>query len=179
MEVKMKIQRNQPRRLIGLVMLSTTIALQCCDIDTDGVETGIENVDTTLHAVVDFTYFSGDSMEGGVRLSWGTRSETNCAGFNLFRKNTEESDFVAVNQTLIPSKSTEGSIYEYLDEPLDPGSYEYALEEVDNDGKTTSYGGTFTVTVFDGEGNGTDCSAVTTPIGRKRSAALLLFSVIF
>ncbi len=188
----MKILQLYPRLLIVPLVLMAATALQCCDTYLDDTEIEIADVGNTKQGLVEFTYFSGHTREGGVFLSWGTRLESNCAGFNLFRRASKEADFAQINETLIPAKSPEGANYEYLDQPLDVGSYDFQLEEVDNEGNITPHGGSFTVSVFDtGAGNdgdtedsaeteddttnrGLDCGVVIVPSDRNRGTSLLL-----
>ncbi len=168
----MKIPRLYPRLLIGPLVLMAATALQCCDMDSDDTETEFADIGNTKQGLVEYTFFSGHTREGGVLLSWGTRSESDCAGFNLFRRATGEVDFVTINETLIAAKSPEGANYEYLDEPLAVGSYDFQMEEVDNQGNVTPHGGSFTVAVFGtGTGNGGDTGDGNTEDGNTEDSA--------
>jgi len=98
-------------------------------------------------ALVNVTSFSAHYRVGWALVAWITDSETDCAGFNLFRAPTGEDTFVQVNDQLIPAKSASGASYEYEDRPLASGTYDYQLTEVDNNGTITTLG-EVTVTVF-------------------------------
>ncbi len=151
-----------PRLLIGPLVLMTATALPCCEMHPDDPEIEFADIGSLEQGLVEFTYFSGHTREGGVLLAWGTRSESNSAGFNLYRRVSGEGDFAQINETLIPAKSEEGAQYEYLDEPLGVGLYDFQMEEVDNQGNVTPQGGYFSVAVF-GPGGGDDGDAEDSP----------------
>ena len=76
-------------------------------------------------------------------LTWKTESEVNNAGFNIYRAETEDGDYVKINSSLIPAKgsTTEGASYRYIDQTAKRGTtYYYKLEDVDMSGNATMHG---------------------------------------
>ena len=83
--------------------------------------------------------------EPGARtiLSWKTAAETDNAGFNIYRSETADGEFVKLNAALIPAKGsvTEGASYTFVDWRTERGkTYYYKLEDVDLAGNTTFHG---------------------------------------
>ena len=78
-----------------------------------------------------------------VIVDWSTASELDTAGFNLYRRNTENGPLIQINDFLIPSSSDPlaGGTYQYTDRQVVPGqTYYYQLEAVEVNGSTTRYG---------------------------------------
>jgi hypothetical protein len=74
-----------------------------------------------------------------VILKWKTESETDNAGFNVWRAD----GFVKINNALIPAlgSSVAGSEYDFVDEwVLNGKRYFYLLEDIDNNGISTFHG---------------------------------------
>ena len=74
-----------------------------------------------------------------VILKWKTESETDNAGFNVWRAD----GFVKINNALIPASgaSVAGSEYDFVDEWVLNGTrYFYLLEDIDNNGISTFHG---------------------------------------
>ena len=72
-------------------------------------------------------------------VEWTTASELDTAGFNIYRSDSADGEFVRINQSLIPasSDSLTGGSYEFKDSNVTPGkTYYYVLEDVDNNGIT-------------------------------------------
>lgn len=70
-------------------------------------------------------------------VQWTTASELDTAGFNIYRSNSMDGEFVQVNQNLIPASpdSLTGGSYEFTDQNVIPGlTYYYILEDIDNNG---------------------------------------------
>lgn len=79
----------------------------------------------------------------GVRLVWWTASETNCAGFHIWRSETEDGDYVRVNTVLIPGRGSASGMHEYTftDTGAEPGgTYYYKIEDVSMLGSSSFYG---------------------------------------
>ncbi len=96
--------------------------------------------------------FTADATADGVTLTWETVSETDNAGFNLYRSTTplRSDDFsrpspawLKLNEALIPSAapgSSTGHVYTYTDTTVEPGAtYWYMLEDVALDGTATRH----------------------------------------
>lgn len=71
-------------------------------------------------------------------VEWTTASELDTAGFNLYRSQPPDGDFVRVNPHLIPPAPDPltGGSYKFVDSGVTPGqSYIYELEEVEVNGQ--------------------------------------------
>jgi hypothetical protein len=74
-----------------------------------------------------------------ITLKWQTESETDNAGFNIWRAD----NFVRINDVLIPASGSplSGSEYDFVDEwVLNGKRYFYLLEDIDNNGISTFHG---------------------------------------
>ncbi len=87
---------------------------------------------------VELSTFAANVRETNITLSWSTASETNSHGFEIERANVtnnsmnaswEEIGFVQSNGT-----TTESKYYMFTDSKLNPGSYNYRLKMIDQDG---------------------------------------------
>lgn len=71
-----------------------------------------------------------------IRIEWETETEVNTAGFNIYRMEGDEGEFVQLNEQLIPSKGSpvSGASYVFVDEAVASGqTYYYQLEDVEFD----------------------------------------------
>ncbi|HRY84513.1 MAG TPA: T9SS type A sorting domain-containing protein [Candidatus Cloacimonadota bacterium] len=77
-----------------------------------------------------------------IQLQWITHSETNVAGFRIYRGNTEALDSATLLNVFIPASNTsQTQAYVFTDTELtEPGIYFYWLENVDLDGGNNIYG---------------------------------------
>jgi uncharacterized repeat protein (TIGR01451 family) len=92
---------------------------------------------------VELTSFQATAFADRVVLKWTTQSETENLGFNLFRKETSESAFKQINETLIRGAGTseKRNDYEYADQDIVSGkSYCYLLYDIDYEGHATEHG---------------------------------------
>jgi len=92
---------------------------------------------------VELTSFSAVWQDNEVHLRWSTASETENMGFDVYRAEAQEAQFVKVNQALIPGagNATVLHTYTYVDREVDPGkSYYYKLAEVDYRGRVRFHG---------------------------------------
>lgn len=81
--------------------------------------------------------------QSSVVVEWTTASELDTVGFNIYRSEIKDGEFVQVNSSLIPAASDPltGSSYKYEDQAVQPGQkYYYLLEDVDSSGTTTRHG---------------------------------------
>ena len=79
----------------------------------------------------------------GIVLEWTTATETDTAGFNLYRGDQPEGPFAKINDVLIPASSDPlvGGQYQYSDHNVDPGkTYYYQLEDVEFTGVSVQHG---------------------------------------
>ncbi|MCX5895484.1 MAG: hypothetical protein NTZ51_06610 [Proteobacteria bacterium] len=77
-----------------------------------------------------------------VTLVWITGSEIDNGGFNLYRSDSEEGEYIKINDTLITAEGNAGgSSYEFVDKDVKNGkTYYYKLEDVDLNGNSTFHG---------------------------------------
>lgn len=76
-------------------------------------------------------------------INWSTASETDNAGFNIYRSSSENGDYMKINDELIPAEGspTEGALYEFTDTTVqNRKKYWYKLEDVDMNGTVTVHG---------------------------------------
>jgi hypothetical protein len=176
------------RNLSGCFLIAGFAVLLCAATvqgdDLNPAEPGGEEVGTVTQALVDVSHFSAHWREGGILASWGTVTEIDTAGFNILRRVSGEGDFVQANDTLIPPTGPSGGQYEYLDEPLDPATYDFQLEEIDNNGISTIYG-LVTASVFEDENEDDDeeegdfsCTITGVPSGKSRGPGLVLLTLL-
>ena len=78
--------------------------------------------------------FDAQPGNGKVTLQWVTGDETDNRGFNIYRAETVNGEYVKINEALIPSKvgTGLGAAYEYIDNGVkNRTTYFYKLEDVD------------------------------------------------
>jgi hypothetical protein len=78
-----------------------------------------------------------------VTVEWTTESEIDNAGFNLYRAESEDGEYIQINEGLIPAEGspTEGASYEFFDEGVkNRRTYYYKLEDIDLNGVSTMHG---------------------------------------
>ncbi len=78
-----------------------------------------------------------------VEIKWETATEQQTAGFNIFRSNNPDGEFVLINENkLIDSQGSpvSGARYKFIDDEVNPGeTYYYVLEEVEYDSTRNRY----------------------------------------
>jgi hypothetical protein len=93
--------------------------------------------------LVKLSSFTSTPKRGEVILQWTTESETDNAGFNLYRAESENGNYIKINTSLIPAKgsSTQGASYEFTDTDVqNRRTYYYKLEDIDLNGQSTLHG---------------------------------------
>jgi hypothetical protein len=93
----------------------------------------------TLVSLIDFNAIPGNST---VNLVWSTASEIDNAGFNIYRAESEDGEYVKINDFMIPAQgsSTEGAFYEFVDKAVrNRKTYYYKLEDIDLNGNSTMH----------------------------------------
>ena len=94
-------------------------------------------------AEIDLLYLEATGGNGQVVIGWGTYSEVDNRGFNIYRSDSMDGEYEQINLALIPAEGgpTSGAEYEYTDNDVMNGSiYWYKLEDVDLYGPTTLHG---------------------------------------
>ncbi|MCX5903334.1 MAG: hypothetical protein NTV89_07650, partial [Proteobacteria bacterium] len=79
---------------------------------------------TALPTLINLSSFNAQGIWRFVIMTWKTESEVNNAGFNIYRAETEDGDYVKINASLIPAKgsTTEGANYRYIDQTAKRGT---------------------------------------------------------
>ena len=109
---------------------------------TDGMaENNAASVSTPANPLaVTLAAFTAATTASGVTLAWETVAETDNAGFNLYRADSEAGPWTRLNAALIPAAapgSSGGHAYAWVDATAQPNTtYLYRLEAVALDGTT-------------------------------------------
>jgi hypothetical protein len=93
--------------------------------------------------LIELASFIATAFDRLVVLEWVTASEIDNAGFNLYRAEGENGEYVKLNAALIPADGspTEGAVYQFIDEDVQNRvTYYYKLEDIDIYGKSTLNG---------------------------------------
>ena len=109
------------------------------DSDNDGIGDACDETPT----VINLSSFTATPKAGKIFTQWSTESESDNAGFNILRSESENGEYLKINNSLIPAEGlpTQGASYAYLDTGLRNGkTYFYKLEDIDLDGKSTMHG---------------------------------------
>jgi hypothetical protein len=93
--------------------------------------------------LITLSSFTATPKAGEIILHWSTESETDNAGFNLYRSVAENGEYTKINASIIPAKgsSTQGTSYEFIDNNVqNRKTYYYKLEDIDLNGISTMHG---------------------------------------
>jgi hypothetical protein len=94
----------------------------------------------TLITLASFTATPSDRK---IILEWTTASEIDNAGFNLYRAEAENGEYMKINSSLIPAEGspTQSASYQFIDEGVkNRTTYYYKLEDIDLNGTSTMHG---------------------------------------
>jgi len=97
----------------------------------------------TIPTLVELNYFRATSLDSAILLEWVTETELDNAGFNLWRSEGKDGQYVRINPYFIPGEGEAGFGAEYglTDYNVIIGViYYYKLEEIDIYGKSTFHG---------------------------------------
>ena len=92
---------------------------------------------------VELLYFQGSFEDEKVILTWATASETENAGFHIYRSQRKEGPFIRLTATLIQGagNSQRERYYQWTDERVEGGvTYYYKLIDIDFNGARTPHG---------------------------------------
>jgi hypothetical protein len=93
--------------------------------------------------LIELTRFDAQGAWRRVILNWITASEKDNAGFNIYRAETENGEYVKINAALIPAMGSvaQGAAYKFVDRSVERGkTYYYKLEDIDLSGIATLHG---------------------------------------
>ena len=82
------------------------------------------------------------SQAAPIVIQWSTETEVNTAGFNVFRSDSRDGQYVQINANLVPSSPDPllGGRYAYTDAQVEAGkTYFYKLEELESTGNRITY----------------------------------------
>jgi len=90
--------------------------------------------------LIELSYFTALPQAGRVMLEWATESEIANAGFNIYRADSDNGEYVKINKQLIAAKGSaqQGAVYGFIDKNVkNRKTYYYQLEDIDLNGKST------------------------------------------
>jgi hypothetical protein len=93
--------------------------------------------------VIKLSSFTAAPIAGQVLLNWSTETETDNAGLNIYRAESENGEYIKINDSLIPAQGspTQGASYEFVDNDVqNRKTYYYKLEDIDLNGISTMHG---------------------------------------
>jgi hypothetical protein len=117
----------------GIVTTTTTVRPTTTSSTTTTVPATVINL-------IDFNAIPGNRI---VTLAWSTAGEIDNAGFNLYRSESKDGEYIKINDALIVAQgtSTQGASYEFVDnEVQNRKPYYYKLEDIDLNGQSTMHG---------------------------------------
>jgi uncharacterized repeat protein (TIGR01451 family) len=88
---------------------------------------------------IELSSFTARILNGNVVLEWITRSESNNAGFRLYRAAARDGEHEVITPMLVRAacNSSETNVYKYIDRHYSGERLWYKLADVDYEGKTT------------------------------------------
>ena len=110
------------------------------DVVCDTTTTTTTTAPATL---INLSSFTATPKFSKVIIHWSTEAETDNAGFNLYRSETENGQYIKINTSLIPAQgsSTQGASYEFIDSGVkNRKTYYYKLEDIGLNGNSTMHG---------------------------------------
>ncbi len=93
--------------------------------------------------LVELSSFTASPLNAEVLIEWSTESEIDNAGFNIYRSESEEGDYLKITDKLIPAEGSPalGAYYKFVDEDVENRkTYYYKLEDIDLNGVSTLHG---------------------------------------
>ncbi|MCJ7813357.1 T9SS type A sorting domain-containing protein [bacterium] len=83
------------------------------------------------------------NRENGITIAWRTESETNCAGFHVWRSESETGIYTCITTDLIPGQGNQSIAHDYtfIDKFVQNGIvYWYKIEEISTTGENNLFG---------------------------------------
>jgi len=113
------------------------------DYDVAGGKAPSDTITWPTGTAVELVAFTGAEAGGAVGLHWETASETDNAGFHVWRADGFDTGYSRLTTDLIPAMgtATQGAKYSFEDAAVAEGcTYFYKLEDVDTSGTSTFHG---------------------------------------
>jgi hypothetical protein len=98
------------------------------------------NCDSTL---IELAIFRTIPQNHKIILEWSIESEIDNAGFNIWRAEAEDGEYIQLNDALLSAEgsATQGASYEFIDNDVkNRKTYFYKLEDIDLNGTSTMHG---------------------------------------
>jgi hypothetical protein len=136
---------NSPIKLVSRITIDNEAFSQSCDVVVN-THAGQQFVETNAFRIlaeptlITLSSFTVTPKNKKVIIKWSTESETDNAGFNIYRSTSEEGDYEQINDLLISAEGsiTEGAEYEFIDDDVkNRKKYYYKLEDIDMAGMST------------------------------------------
>ena len=132
---------------VGQCPVGTTNPDPCTTIFTQYAPGGICSYCTgkcDISSAITLASFTAKPGKKSVIINWTTETETNNAGFNIYRANAEDGDYVKVNIDIIPADAggVNGASYQFIDTAVKNRFKKcfYKLGDVDNSGAEVMHG---------------------------------------
>ena len=110
----------------------------------DAVDYAINWIKTdNVPTVIELSSFTAKASNGRAKLAWVTESEIDNAGFNIWRADAADGEYVKLNEEIIPAKGSEtnGAKYFFTDHTAkNRKTYFYKLQDIDVYGTSTFHG---------------------------------------
>jgi hypothetical protein len=93
--------------------------------------------------LIELSRLEAIGLDRRVKIEWETETELDNAGFNIWRSEEEDGEYIRINPYFIPSQGEAGfgAAYIYTDYDVQNGkTYYYKLEDVDINGNSTFHG---------------------------------------
>jgi len=123
--------------------LSAVWGASSSDVYAGGAQGTVLHLGAQDQTLITLASFTASRQIGLIVLSWNTVSELDNAGFNLYRADAPDGEYVKINTSLIPAKGSaaEGMSYEFIDRDVRLWqTYYYKLEDIDLHGTATLHG---------------------------------------
>ena len=129
----------------GTMVNSTTYYWQVvCKNDFGDTEGSVWSFTTEAPTAITLSSFTATYAADQLAICWSTQSESNNAGWNIYRSETELEEAIQINGTLIEGAGTTSEPTDYIFYDIYPveygNSYNYWLESRDYAGNTETYG---------------------------------------
>jgi len=106
---------------------------------TCNYQTGLCETNT----LIELSQFDALPGNKSVTVVWSTEAEIDTLGFNIYRSDSRDGEYLMINDSIIPARgnSFSGDSYEFIDQSVqNRKTYYYLLEDVEFSGRTERHG---------------------------------------